>query len=85
MVLRYDKRGVGQSGGRAESAGLQDYAEDLRAAVKFLSERKDVDAKRIAIVGHSEGGLVAMLAAAKEKKIAGVASAGDAGHPRAAI
>ncbi|HEY2904935.1 MAG TPA: alpha/beta fold hydrolase [Vicinamibacterales bacterium] len=72
MVLRYDKRGVGQSGGRAESAGLQDYVEDLRGAVKLLSERKDVDAKRIAIVGHSEGGLVAMLAAAKEKKVAGV-------------
>jgi uncharacterized protein len=73
VVLRYDKRGVGQSGGRAESAGMQDYAEDLRAALKLLSDRKDVDAKRIAIVGHSEGGLVALLAAAKEKKVGGVA------------
>ncbi len=72
IVLRYDKRGVGQSGGRAESAGLQDYVEDLRGAVKFLSERKDVDPKRIAIAGHSEGGLVAMLAAAKEKKVVGL-------------
>jgi uncharacterized protein len=73
IVLRYDKRGVGQSGGRAESAAMQDYVEDLRAAVKLLSERKDVDRSRIALVGHSEGGLVAMLAAAKEKKVAGVA------------
>ncbi len=71
-VLRYDKRGVGQSGGRAESAGVPDYVEDLRGALKFLSERKDIDAKRIAVVGHSEGGLVAMLAAAKDKKIAGI-------------
>jgi pimeloyl-ACP methyl ester carboxylesterase len=72
IVLRYDKRGLGQSGGRAESASLADYAEDLRAAAKMLSERKDVDPKRIAVVGHSEGGDVALLAAAKEKRIAAV-------------
>lgn len=70
IVLRYDKRGVGMSGGRDEAATLADYADDVRAAVKFLSDRKDVDPKRIAIVGHSEGGLVAMLAAAKDKRIA---------------
>src|SRR4051812_36697385 len=52
---------------------MQDYADDLRAALKRLSDRKDVDPRRIAIVGHSEGGLVALLAAAKEKKVAGVA------------
>jgi pimeloyl-ACP methyl ester carboxylesterase len=72
IVLRYDKRGLGQSGGRAESASLADYAEDLRAAVKMLSERKDADPKRIAVVGYSEGGDVALLAAAKEKRIAAV-------------
>jgi pimeloyl-ACP methyl ester carboxylesterase len=72
IVLRYDKRGVGQSGGRAESAGIADYAEDLRAAVKALSERKDVDGKRIAVLGHSEGGSVALVAAAKDKRIAAV-------------
>lgn len=70
LVLRYDKRGIGQSGGRVESATLADYADDLRAAMKFLSERKDVDRKRLAVLGHSDGGSVAMLAAAKEKKIA---------------
>jgi pimeloyl-ACP methyl ester carboxylesterase len=68
LVLRFDKRGIGQSGGRSETAGFADYAEDVRAAVKFLAERKDV-AKHIAVVGHSEGGSVAMLAAAKEKRI----------------
>jgi hypothetical protein len=70
IVLRYDKRGVGQSGGRPESATLTDYADDARAAVKFLAERKDVDANHIAVLGHSEGGLVAMLAAAKDKRVA---------------
>src|SRR5262249_14526883 len=57
---------------RAESAGLLDYAEDVRAAVKYLTGRKDIDPKRIAVIGHSEGGAVALLAASKEKKIAAV-------------
>ena len=72
VVLRYDKRGIGQSGGRAEAASLADFADDQRAAVKFLTSRKDVDQKRIAVVGHSEGGLVALLAAGKEKRIVAV-------------
>jgi uncharacterized protein len=73
LVVRYDKRGIGQSGGRAESAGLADYAEDVRAAIKVLERRKDVDVKRIAVIGHSEGGAVALIAAAKNKQIAAVA------------
>ncbi len=69
-VLRYDKRGIGQSGGRVESATMEDYADDLRAVIKFMTERKDIDKRRVAVVGHSEGGSVAMLAATREKKIA---------------
>jgi pimeloyl-ACP methyl ester carboxylesterase len=72
IVVRYDKRGIGQSGGRAESASLADYAEDVRATVKVLADRKDVDPKRITVIGHSEGGLVALMAAAKDKRIAAV-------------
>jgi pimeloyl-ACP methyl ester carboxylesterase len=72
LVVRYDKRGIGQSGGRAESASLADYADDVRAAIKALADRKDVDPKRIAVVGHSEGGLVSLMAAAKDKRIAAV-------------
>ena len=47
-MLRYDKRGVGQSGGRVEAATMADYAEDARAAVRMLSARKDIDRRRIA-------------------------------------
>jgi pimeloyl-ACP methyl ester carboxylesterase len=71
-VLRYDKRGIGQSGGRTESASLADFAEDVRAAVKMLSDRKDIDPKRIAVIGHSQGGAIALLAASKDKRIAAV-------------
>ncbi len=71
-VLRYDKRGIGQSGGRNDSASIADFAEDLKAAVQFLQERKDVDQRRIAVAGHSEGGSVALLTAAKDRRIDGV-------------
>ena len=81
IVVRYDKRGSGQSGGRAESAALADYADDVRAAVKVLTERKDVDPKRIAVIGHGEGGLVALIAAAKDKHIAAVGLVATPGLP----
>jgi pimeloyl-ACP methyl ester carboxylesterase len=80
LAVRYDKRGTGQSGGRSESATLTDYAEDARAIVRWLSDRKDVDPKRIALVGHGEGAWIAMLTAARERRIAGLVSiAGPAG------
>ncbi len=79
IVVRYDRRGVGQSGGRSEAATLSDYAEDVRAAVKYLDKRKDVDRKRIAVVGYGEGGWVSLLAAASEDKIAAVGLLSTAG------
>ena len=69
VVVRYDKRGVGQSGGRTETSTLRDYAEDAIAAVKVVAGRKDVDNKRVFVIGHSEGAAVALIAA-REKKIA---------------
>ncbi len=69
VVLRYDSRGVAQSGGRTESAALQDYADDAVAAVKWMSKRPDVDTKRVVICGYGEGGAIALLAAAREKQI----------------
>ena len=69
MVLRYDRRGFGQSGGRVESATLQDSADDTLAAFRYLKKRRDVDTSRISILGHSEGGTVAMIAASREEDI----------------
>ena len=73
VVVRYDRRGMGQSGGRAESATLFDYAEDVRAVVRFLERRKDVDKNRIALVAHGDGGAIAVVAAQREKRVAAVA------------
>jgi pimeloyl-ACP methyl ester carboxylesterase len=74
VVVRYDRRGVGQSGGRAETATLRDYAEDVRAVVRWLErEREDVDDERIAVVGHSEGAWVALRAAERDDRIRAVA------------
>jgi pimeloyl-ACP methyl ester carboxylesterase len=81
IVVRYDRRGMGQSGGRSEAATLTDYADDARAAVKAIAERKDVDPKRIALVGHGDGGLVAMIAAGKDKRVAAVAFVSTPGMP----
>jgi pimeloyl-ACP methyl ester carboxylesterase len=74
LAVRYDKRGYGQSGGRRESATISDVSDDLRVIVNWLSKRKDVDTKRIAVLGHGEGAWVALLAAARDKRIAGVIS-----------
>ena len=69
LVVRYDRRGYGQSGGRSESATIGDYADDVRSIVQWLEKRPDVDSKRIAVVGHGEGGWIALLAASRDKNI----------------
>jgi uncharacterized protein len=80
LVVRFDRRGFGQSGGRSESARLVDYADDVRTIVRWLGERKDVLRNRIAVVGHGDGGWVALLAAASERRrITAVATIGTPG------
>ena len=74
LAVRYDKRGFGQSGGRRESATISDLSEDLRGIIKWLSDRKDVDSKRIVVLGYGEGAWLALLAASRDKRIAGVIS-----------
>lgn len=72
LVVRYDKRGVGQSGGRAESATLSDYADDVVSVVQWLRKQKDVDGRRLYVAGHSEGGAVALMAATRSGDIKAV-------------
>jgi pimeloyl-ACP methyl ester carboxylesterase len=79
MVVRYDKRGVGQSGGRPEGVTLADYADDVVSVIQYLKKRRDVDRRRIAVVGHSEGASVALLAAARTRDVAAVVSVAGMG------
>jgi len=84
FVVRYDKRGVGQSGGRVESASIEAYAEDLRGVINWVRKRKDVERDRLALVGHSEGGAVALLTGGRMrgqvKAIGLLAAAGQTGR-----
>jgi alpha-beta hydrolase superfamily lysophospholipase len=69
LVLRYDERGIGKSTGNFASASFYDFVSDVKAAIKYLRSRKDVDSKRISLIGHSEGGAIVPLIASKDKKI----------------
>ncbi len=73
FVVRYDGRGVGRSGGRTENATLAEYADDVVRVVSWVRKRDDVDDDRIAVVGYSESGPIAMLAAAREGRVKAVA------------
>jgi dipeptidyl aminopeptidase/acylaminoacyl peptidase len=73
-VLRVDDRGTGGSTGR-ETLGVAtttSLAEDTRAQIAWLRARSGVDAKRIIVVGHSEGASIAAMIGASDPKVAGV-------------
>jgi len=62
-VLRYDDRGFKESTGDFNKATTADFAQDVLGAVNYLKSRKDIDIKKIGLIGHSEGGIIAPLAA----------------------
>ena len=66
-VLRYDDRGTSESTGDFSAATTEDFANDVVAAVNYLKTRDDVDTQNIGLIGHSEGGIIAPLAANKMK------------------
>jgi uncharacterized protein len=69
-VLRVDDRGVGGSGGKVDTSTSEDFAEDTLAGIAYLKTRPDIDAKHIGLIGHSEGGLIAPIAATRSKDVA---------------
>jgi dienelactone hydrolase len=84
-VLRLDDRGAGGSGGDANGTSA-DFADDIRAAVAYLRGRPDIDPARIALVGHSEGGMIAPMVAATDPRLAAIVlMAGPAFSGRAII
>lgn len=71
-VLRYDKRGIGKSTGSADKATTVDLASDAQAALAYLKTRKEIDPAKIALIGHSEGAMIAPLLASQTKDVAWV-------------
>jgi uncharacterized protein len=69
-VLRYDDRGVGSSKGVFSGATTEDFSQDAEAAFSFLLTDKRIDATKIGIMGHSEGGMIAPIIAARNKNVA---------------
>lgn len=71
-VLRYDDRGVGASGGKGalrDTATSADFADDVLSVLAYLRTRADVDSTRLVLMGHSEGGLIAPIAAVADARV----------------
>lgn len=82
VTLRYDHRGIGDSQMEAgQQLSWDDMVEDAREALKFLSQRQEVDPKRMAVIGHDMGGVIAMKLAATDDRIKGVALVSTPGRP----
>ena len=71
-VLRMDDRGTGASGGRFQGSTSADFAEDVRAGLAYLRTRPEIRADRLAVLGHSEGALIAPMVADKEPTLRGI-------------
>lgn len=69
-VLRYDDRGVGGSKGDLNKATQSDLAGDARGALDWLAAQPEIDKKRLGLLGHSEGAMIAAKAAAADKRVA---------------
>ncbi|MGI4832861.1 MAG: alpha/beta hydrolase family protein [Janthinobacterium lividum] len=62
-VLRFDDRGVGQSTGTLQGTTSADYAADARTALAWLRAQPGIEKQHVGLLGHSEGGTAAVLAA----------------------
>jgi CubicO group peptidase (beta-lactamase class C family)/dienelactone hydrolase len=68
-VLRMDDRGVGESKGTFKGATSADFGEDIRSGLAYLRTLPEIDPRRLAVLGHSEGALIAPIVASKEPDV----------------
>jgi hypothetical protein len=80
-VLRADKRGVGKSGGNFATGTTADFATDAEAGVAYLRKRPEVNPHKIGLIGHSEGGIIAPMVAARNPDIAFIVMLAGPGVP----
>lgn len=78
-VLRCDDRGTAASQGDHATATNEDFARDTKAAINYLRSRKEINTKKIGIIGHSAGGTIAFITAAKDPSVAFIVSLAGAG------
>lgn len=69
-VLRYDDRGIGGSTGEVENATSLDFSYDAEAAFDYLRNRKEINASKVGILGHSEGGIINFMVSARRPEVA---------------
>jgi len=79
-VLLYDDRGMGGSSSNVFESTTADFAGDVLAAVRYLQSRNDINPKQIGLCGHSEGGIIAPLAASQSDDVAFIICISGTGH-----
>jgi uncharacterized protein len=80
-VLRIDDRGVGKSTGDFNKSTSLDFANDVEEHINYLKGRSEVDPSKIGLCGHSEGGLIAPIVAARNKNVAFIISMAGPAEP----
>jgi uncharacterized protein len=81
VVLRADDRGTGKSSGDFSAATTADFATDTEAGIAYLKSRPEVDLHKIGLIGHSEGGVIAPMIAARNKDVAFIVMMAGTGVP----
>jgi pimeloyl-ACP methyl ester carboxylesterase len=80
-VLRFDDRGTAASKGDFKTATSEDFASDVTAGVNYLLTRKEINKKKIGLIGHSEGGIIAPMVANSSKDVAFIVLLAGTGIP----
>jgi uncharacterized protein len=84
-VLRVDDRGVGGSTGSIKTSTSEDFAGDVLTGLDFLKGHKEIDARKLGLIGHSEGGIIAPIAAVRSKDVAFIVLMAGTGVPGSQI
>jgi hypothetical protein len=80
-VLRADDRGVAKSTGNFQAATTADFATDAEAGLAYLKTRPEVNPRKIGLIGHSEGGMIAPMVAARNPDVAFIVMLAGPGVP----
>ena len=84
-VLRVDDRGVGGSTGSSKTSTSEDFAGDVLAGLALLKRRKEIDGKKLGLIGHSEGGIIAPIVAARSRDVSFIVLMAGTGVPGSEI